>query len=60
MHIEDEMPRRIKLDEKGRRDQKFRNFIKQIDPHNIEDLDEDDEYFQLELTQKMNHMRRTS
>lgn len=56
--IEDETPRRTKLDEKGRGAQKFRNFVRQIDPRNIQDLVEDDEYFELDLTQKMNHSRR--
>lgn len=56
--IEDETPRRTKLDEKGRGAQKFRNFVRQIDPRSIQDLVEDDEYFELDLTQKMNHSRR--
>lgn len=54
---DDDVIRRTKLNEKGRRDQKFRNFVKQIDPHNIEELDEEDEFY-LEYKQKVNNGRR--
>jgi hypothetical protein len=54
---DDDVIRRTKLTEKGRRDQKFRNFVKQIDPHNIEELDEEED-FHLEYKQKVNNGRR--
>jgi hypothetical protein len=58
-HTEDDLPRRTKLDEKGRHTQKFRNYVKQIDLRNIQDLAEDEDYFELELKQKMNYSRRS-
>lgn len=58
-YVEEEGPRRSKLDEKGRRHQKFRNLIKQIDPQAIQELDEDDELFELDVIQKIYHSRRT-
>jgi hypothetical protein len=55
---EDDLPRRSKLEEKGRRNQKFRNFIRQIDTSSIQDLTEDDEFLELEYNQKFNRARR--
>ncbi len=56
-HVEDDLPRRSKLDEKGRQSQKFRNYIKQIDPRNIQDLTEDDDFLELEYEQKTSARR---
>lgn len=56
---EDDLPRRSKLDKKGRHTQKFRNFIKQIDPRDIQDLSEEDECFDwLDTYQKISTSRR--
>lgn len=58
--VEEDLVRRSKLAEKGRKNQKFRNFIKQLDPHNIHELSDDDEYNELfETVESFNYKTKS-
>ena len=55
---DDEYPRRSKPVEKGRKTQKLRNLFKKIDPNSIPQIEEDEEYEELDHFTKIVHARR--
>lgn len=55
---DDEYPRRSKPVEKGRKTQKLRNLFKKIDPNSIPQIEEDEEFEELDHFTKIVHARR--
>ena len=45
---DDDFPRRSKPVEKGRKNQKLRNLFKRLDTHTIPQIEEDDEFEELD------------
>ena len=45
---DDDFPRRSKPVEKGRKTQKLRNLFRKIDPHTIPQIEEDEEFEELD------------
>jgi hypothetical protein len=57
-HDDDDYPRRSRTVEKGRKTQKLRNLFKKIDPNSIPQIEEDEEFEELDHFTKIVHARR--
>ena len=55
---DDDYPRRSKPVEKGRKIQKLRNLFKKIDTNSIPQIEEDEEFEELDHFAKIVHARR--
>lgn len=57
-YFDDEYPRYSKPVEKGRKNQKLRNLFKKIDANSIPQIEEDEEFEELDNFTKIAHARR--
>ena len=55
---DDDYPRRSKPVEKGRKNQKLRNLFRKIDPISFPQIEEDEEFEELDHFAKIVHARR--